>query len=98
MTEALMNRINAQLVRHEVLRPKPYRCIDGKLTIPIIGFQIKYGMTRVFLRKRISKELRFPHGKIWLTHYLENNYGLIEPAMRLSLVFFLDSQTNPFLL
>ena len=35
MTEALMNRIKAQLVRHEGLRLKPYRCIAGKLTICI---------------------------------------------------------------
>jgi len=33
MTEALMNRIKAQLVRHEGLRLKPYRCTAGKLTI-----------------------------------------------------------------
>ena len=33
MTEALMNRIKAQLVRHESLRLKPYRCTAGKLTI-----------------------------------------------------------------
>ncbi len=35
MTEALMNHIKAQLVRHEVLRLKPYRCTVGKLTIGI---------------------------------------------------------------
>jgi lysozyme len=35
MTEALMNRIKAQLVRHEGLRLKPYRCKAGKLTIGI---------------------------------------------------------------
>ncbi len=35
MTEALMNRIKAQLVRHEGLRLKPYRCTVGKLTIGI---------------------------------------------------------------
>ncbi len=35
MTEALMNRIKAQLVRHEGLRLKPYRCTAGKLTIGI---------------------------------------------------------------
>jgi lysozyme len=35
MTEALMNRIKAQLVRHEGLRLKPYRCTSGKLTIGI---------------------------------------------------------------
>jgi lysozyme len=35
MTEALMNRIRAQLVRHEGLRLKPYRCTAGKLTIGI---------------------------------------------------------------
>ncbi len=33
MTEALMNRIKAQLVRHEGLRLKPYNCTAGKLTI-----------------------------------------------------------------
>ena len=33
MTEALMNRIKAQLVRHGGLRLKPYRCTAGKLTI-----------------------------------------------------------------
>jgi len=33
MTETLMNRIKAQLVRHEGLRLKPYRCTAGKLTI-----------------------------------------------------------------
>ena len=33
MTEALMNRIKEQLVRHEGLRLKPYRCTAGKLTI-----------------------------------------------------------------
>lgn len=35
MTEALMTRIKAQLVRHEGLRLKPYRCTAGKLTIGI---------------------------------------------------------------
>jgi lysozyme len=35
MTEALMNRIKAQLVRHEGLRLKTYRCTAGKLTIGI---------------------------------------------------------------
>ena len=35
MTEALMNRIKAQLVRHEGLRLKPYHCTAGKLTIGI---------------------------------------------------------------
>jgi len=35
MTEALMNRIKAQLVRHEGLRLKPYRCTAGKMTIGI---------------------------------------------------------------
>ncbi len=35
MTDALMNRIKAQLVRHEGLRLKPYRCTAGKLTIGI---------------------------------------------------------------
>jgi len=35
MTEALMNRIKAQLVRHEGLRLRPYRCTAGKLTIGI---------------------------------------------------------------
>jgi hypothetical protein len=29
MTEALMNRIKAQLVRHNGLKLKPYRCIAG---------------------------------------------------------------------
>ncbi len=33
MTEALMNRIKEQLVRHEGLRLKPYHCTAGKLTI-----------------------------------------------------------------
>ncbi len=35
MTEALMNRIKEQLIRHEGLRLKPYRCTAGKLTIGI---------------------------------------------------------------
>jgi lysozyme len=35
MTETLMNRIKAQLVRYEGLRLKPYRCTAGKLTIGI---------------------------------------------------------------
>jgi lysozyme len=35
MTESLKNRIKAQLVRHEGLKLKPYRCIAGKLTIGI---------------------------------------------------------------
>jgi len=35
MTEALMNRIKDQLVRHEGLMLKPYRCTAGKLTIGI---------------------------------------------------------------
>jgi GH24 family phage-related lysozyme (muramidase) len=33
MTEALMIRIKAQLVIHEGLRLKPYRCPAGKLNI-----------------------------------------------------------------
>ncbi len=45
MTESLLNRIKAQLVRHKGLRLKPYRCPAGKLTIRRIGFQIKFGMT-----------------------------------------------------
>ena len=35
MTESLLNRIKAQLVRHEGLRLKPYRCTAGKLTIGV---------------------------------------------------------------
>ncbi len=35
MTESLLNRIKAQLVRHEGLSLKPYRCTAGKLTIGI---------------------------------------------------------------
>ena len=35
MTEALMNRIKEQLVRHEGLRLRPYRCTADKLTIGI---------------------------------------------------------------
>lgn len=35
MEAILMNRIKAQLVRHEGLRLKPYRCTAGKLTIGI---------------------------------------------------------------
>ena len=35
MTETLMNRIKSQLVRHEGLRLKPYRCTAGKLTIGV---------------------------------------------------------------
>ena len=35
MTDALMNRIKTQLVRHEGLKLKPYRCTAGKLTIGI---------------------------------------------------------------
>ncbi len=35
MTESLKNRIKAQLVRHEGLKLKPYRCTAGKLTIGI---------------------------------------------------------------
>ena len=35
MTEALMNQIKAQLVRHNGLKLKSYRCIAGKLTIGI---------------------------------------------------------------
>ena len=45
MTEALMNRIKAQLVRHEGLRLKPYRCTAGKLTTKRNGFPIRSGMT-----------------------------------------------------
>ena len=45
MTEALMNRIKAQLVRHEDLKLMPFRCTAGKLTIMMYGFQIKFGMT-----------------------------------------------------
>ncbi len=33
MEAKLMDRIKAQLVRHEGLRLKPYRCTAGKLTI-----------------------------------------------------------------
>jgi len=35
MTDAFMNRIKSQLVRHEGLRLKPYRCTAGKLTIGV---------------------------------------------------------------
>ncbi len=35
MTETLMNRIKAQLVRHKGLRLKPDSCTAGKLTIGI---------------------------------------------------------------
>jgi lysozyme len=45
METALLERIKEQLVRHEGLRLKPYRCTAGKLTIRRIGFQIKFGMT-----------------------------------------------------
>jgi lysozyme len=45
MEATLLERIKEQLVRHEGLRLKPYRCTAGKLTITRIGFQIKFGMT-----------------------------------------------------
>jgi len=45
METALLERIKEQLVRHEGLRLKPYRCTAGKLTIRRIGFQIKFGIT-----------------------------------------------------
>ncbi|GAB1468051.1 hypothetical protein MASR2M64_07540 [Candidatus Cloacimonadota bacterium] len=35
MTDTLMNRIKSQLVRHEGLRLKLYRCTAGKLTIGV---------------------------------------------------------------
>jgi lysozyme len=35
MEAKLMDRIKAQLIRHEGLRLKPYRCTAGKLTIGI---------------------------------------------------------------
>ncbi|MDD3893143.1 MAG: glycoside hydrolase family protein [Bacteroidales bacterium] len=35
MTDALLNLIKTQLVRHEGLRLKPYRCTAGKLTIGV---------------------------------------------------------------
>ena len=35
MTDTLMIRIKSQLVRHEGLRLKPYRCTAGKLTIGV---------------------------------------------------------------
>ena len=35
MEAKLLERIKAQLVRHEGLRLKPYRCTAGKLTIGI---------------------------------------------------------------
>ena len=35
MEAKLMDRIKAQLVRHEGLKLKPYRCTAGKLTIGI---------------------------------------------------------------
>ncbi len=35
MKAKLMDRIKAQLVRHEGLRLKPHRCTAGKLTIGI---------------------------------------------------------------
>ena len=35
MEAKLMDRIKEQLVRHEGLRLKPYRCTAGKLTIGI---------------------------------------------------------------
>ena len=35
MTEALLNRIKEQLIRHEGLRLKPYRCTAGKLTVGV---------------------------------------------------------------
>ena len=40
MTEALMNRIKAQLVRHEGLRLKPYRCTASKLTIALAAISM----------------------------------------------------------
>ena len=33
MEDTLLERIKKQLVRHEGLRLKPYRCTAGKLTI-----------------------------------------------------------------
>ena len=46
MTEELMNRIKAQLVRHEGLRLKPYRCTAGKLTIGIGRNLDDYGISQ----------------------------------------------------
>ncbi len=45
MEAKLLERIKEQLVRHEGLRLKPYRCTAGKLTTKRNGFPIRSGMT-----------------------------------------------------
>ena len=46
MEAKLLERIKDQLVRHEGLRLKPYRCTAGKLSIVVMnGFPIRSGMT-----------------------------------------------------
>jgi GH24 family phage-related lysozyme (muramidase) len=45
MEATQLERIKEQLIIHEGLRLKPYRCTEGMLTTIRNGFQIKFGMT-----------------------------------------------------
>jgi lysozyme len=58
MEAKLMNRIKTQLVRHEGLRLKPYRCTACKLTI---------GIGRNLNECGISPKCFYPIGKRYST-------------------------------
>ena len=66
MTEALMNRIKAQLVRHEGLRLKPYRCTAGKLTIGIGRNLDDCGISQTEAYLLLENDIRNCEKQFWM--------------------------------
>ena len=88
MTEALMNRIKAQLVRHEGLKLKPYRCTAGKLTIGIGRNLDDRGISREEAYAMLERDIR--DCEQWLIDKIPeiyNNLDEVRQAVLLNMCF-----------
>ena len=93
MTEALMNRIKAQLVRHEGLRLKPYRCTAGKLTIGYGRNLDDRGISRKEAYAMLDRDIR--DCEQWLIDKIPdiyNNLDEVRQSVLLNMCFNLASR------
>ena len=88
MTEALMNRIKAQLVRHEGLKLKPYRCTAGKLTIGIGRNLDDRGISRKEAYAMLDRDIRdCEHWLIDKIPEIYNNLDEVRQSVLLNMCF-----------
>ena len=88
MTKALMNRIKAQLVRHEGLKLKPYRCTAGKLTIGIGRNLDDRGISRKEAYAMLERDIR--DCEQWLNDKIPeiyNNLNEVRQSVLLNMCF-----------